>query len=322
MNTISEKIIKNKNISITFLNIILIVLLIILKDPFGIFIKTYDTSPKFLDLNISDVSKVVYKRKDDPSSTKELFREKSEWLFKLTDNSVFKADEEKVNSMLKTLLDSRKYTIAASGKEKFSEFGFVALDALEVEIYNSKNELGGRFTLGNAAGGGSFTNVLFNDSEDIYVVEESLKPLFGRGSDDHFINKRITPNSMGSQDIIQFTLISKNPKNNLDFTKKEFNWEKSGEVLDQKIIDPIVNRLALLSADSVLKKEDVGLLENINISQLNIIYKDSNTGIQNILGLIFLGKDKSDYYYLKKENEKAIYKITGNNFKSILDLMK
>ena len=179
---------KNRALFLILLNILLLVGVVLQKDPFHLFEKTYESSEKFYKANLSEISKIIYKRKNEDSSKKKLELQNSSWNLIISTGNSYLADEEKVSQLLKALLEARKYTIATSGKEKFSEYGLDSSDTFEVELFKGETSIG-KMALGNAGGGGSFTHILWNDSEDIYIVEDSIKPLLGRGADDYFINK-------------------------------------------------------------------------------------------------------------------------------------
>ena len=146
MKQIIERIKKKSTLGLTITNIFLITLLLIQKDPFGIFIRTYDTSPKFINSSESDIKRIVYGRLNEPKSHKEIIMEGSEWKFKNNNNYIFSADNEKVKLLLKALMEARKFTIAATGKDKFKEYGLEGEDALFIELF-SDNGISGKYTI-------------------------------------------------------------------------------------------------------------------------------------------------------------------------------
>jgi len=311
---------KNRALFLILLNILLLVGVVIQKDPFHLFEKTYESSEKFYNANLSEISKIIYKRKNEESSQKKLELQNSSWKLTISNGSNYMADEEKVSQLLKALLEARKYTIATSGKEKFSEYGLDSSDTFVVELFKGETSIG-KMAMGNAGGGGSFTHILWNDSEDIYIVEDSIKPLLGRGADDYFINKRITPISVNSSDILSVSFFSKTKNKNYMLQKKETKWflgEKAIEVNTEKI-SGLLNKLSSLVADGVVESKDLPKLSEADSAELQFSYKDPVTSIPNSITLKIMGKDTSNFYYLQKQQEPAIYKFQDYQLKTIFE---
>ena len=311
---------KNRALFLILLNILLLVGVVLQKDPFHLFEKTYESSEKFYKANLSEISKIIYKRKNEDSSKKKLELQNSSWNLIISTGNSYLADEEKVSQLLKALLEARKYTIATSGKEKFSEYGLDSSDTFEVELFKGETSVG-KMALGNAGGGGSFTHILWNDSEDIYIVEDSIKPLLGRGADDYFINKRITPISVNSSDILSVSFTSKTKNKNYMLQKKETKWflgEKGTEVSSDKI-SGLLNKLSLLVADGVVEPKDLPKLSEADSAEVQFSYKDPVTFSPISITLKIMGKDASNFYYLQKQQEQAIYKFQDYQLKTLFD---
>jgi hypothetical protein len=314
INTIN----KNRALFLITINSLLLLGVLLQKDPFHLFEKTYESSDKFYKANLSEISKITFKRKNEESSQKKLELQNSSWKLFVNSELSYMADEEKVSQLLKSLLEARKYTIASSGKNKFSEYGLDSTDTFVVELFKGDTSLG-RMALGNAGGGGSFTHILWNDSEDIYIVEDSIKPLLGRGADDFFINKRITPISVNSSDILTVSLTSKIKNKNYMLQKKETKWylgEKETEVSSEKITG-LLNKLSSLVADGVIDSKDLPKMSEADSADLQFSYKDSISNTSQSITLKILGKDASNIYYLQKQKEPAIYKFQDYQLKTI-----
>ena len=56
---------KNRALFLILLNILLLVGVVLQKDPFHLFEKTYESSEKFYKANLSEISKIIYKRKNE-----------------------------------------------------------------------------------------------------------------------------------------------------------------------------------------------------------------------------------------------------------------
>ncbi len=312
---------ENRALSLLIINLILALGILVQKDPFQLFVKTYETSERFYKANPSEITKLTYKRKGEEGYLKTLQIQNSSWKVSTSSGIFFPAEEEKVNQLIKALLDARKFTVASSGKEKFSEYGLDSQDTFYLELFKGDSSMG-VMALGNAGGGGSFTHVLWNDSEDIYVVEDSIKPLLGRGADDYFINKRITPLNVNSSDFLSVSLGSKTNKKRYSIIKKDTKWIVEGsdsEVPNEKI-SGVLNKLSSLIADSVIERKDLPSLKDTEGLEIQFSYKETSTSLQKSITLKILGKDSTDYYYFEKEGDILIYKIQGYQLKSILQI--
>jgi hypothetical protein len=311
---------KNRALFLILINTLLLLGVVIQKDPLHLFEKTYESSEKFYKANLSEISKITYKRKNEDSSQKKIELTNSIWMLFVSNGNSYLADEEKVSQLLKALLEARKFTIATSGKEKFSDYGLDSSDTFVVELFKGETSLG-KMALGNAGGGGSFTHILWNDSEDIYIVEDSIKPLLGRGADDFFINKRITPISINSSDILSVSLVSNVKNKNYILKKKDSKWflgEKELEVGTEKI-SGLLNKLSSLVADGVVEAKNLPKLSEADSAELQFSYKDPVTSILNSITLKILGKDSSNIYYLQKQKEEAIYTFQDYQLKTLLN---
>jgi hypothetical protein len=143
----------------------------------------------------------------------------------------------------------------------------------------------------------------------------------GRGADDYFINKRITPISVNSSDILSVSFLSKTKNKNYLLQKKETKWflsEKGIEVNTEKI-SGLLNKLSSLVADGVVESKDLPKLSEADSAELQFSYKDPITSIPNSITLKIMGKDASNFYYLQKQQEPAIYKFQDYQLKIIFD---
>lgn len=316
MNEIQNKIKNNLSIFITFVNIILALGIFFQKDPLGLFSKTYTSSPKFINLEPKDIVRVAYARKENSSASKELIRIEGGWMVKSEENLQFTGDEEKINQLLKALLDSRKFTVAASGKGKFKEFGLDSEDTFVVELFQSGGTAG-KFSIGNAASGGSFTHVSFNDSEDIYIVEDSLKSLFGRGADDFFINKRVPAKSFSSSDIQKLSW-KPNQGKGYEFQIREGVWKDvENKAIDTKTLEPILNKVSSFFADSVLDEKNLGKLNTAKSGTLEFSLAEAGGGGTTTIEV--LGIDTQDFLYGKLPGKMEIYKFPSYQWNPILE---
>ncbi len=309
----------HKAFSLTMLNLFLVILLLLQKDPLGLFYKTYDNAEAFYKLSKSDVQKIQYGRVVESNSLKELYQDNGVWKNKIS-NSSYKVDEEKLDIFLKSILNAKKFTIVTNQKDKESEYGFGGNDSFFVEIYDKTNQSKGKLWIGNLVSGGNFTYVKWNEGSEIYLVEDNLKTAIGRGALDHFINKRINPASFSSDEIIAFSLKDNlDSKKNYEFIKRDSAWFMGGnEKADEEKLKPILSKITSIAPEDVLL-EPVPELADLNRYQFSYSYKRGETA--TTLFLEILGKDKStNHYYFRLNNESTIYKSSEYQFKDFMQL--
>lgn len=315
MKELQKLIGKNLSLSITILNILLVIGVFFQKDPIGIFHKTYETSPRFIQLSPSEIVRLVYGRKENPDSTKELIRVDGGWAVKKDRGLQLSGDEERINQLLKALLESRKFTVAATGKDKFKEYGLDSEDTFLVELFHQSGSAG-KFIIGTASGG-SFTHVAFNDSEDIYIVEDSLKSLFGRGADDFFVNKRVPAKAVSSSEIRKVRWSPKIGKG-YEISSGENGWvDADGKALEKGRVEPLLNKISSFFADSVLEESDVGKLIPTKAGILEFSVSEAGGG--NPVSIEILGTDTQDFYFGKIPGKAEVYKFPSYQWNPVLD---
>jgi hypothetical protein len=103
--------------------------------------------------------------------------------------------------------------------------------------------------------------------------------------------------------------------------KKETKWlmgEKEIEVNSDKI-SGLLNKLSSLVADGVVEPKDLPKLSEADSAELQFSYKDPVTFSPISITLKIMGKDSANFYYLQKQQEKAIYKFQDYQLKTIFD---
>jgi hypothetical protein len=319
LEKLKKFIITHKAFSLTMLNIVLVVLVLLQKDPLGIFYKTYDTADSFFQISRSDIQKIQYGRVGESNGSKELYQENGIWKNKIS-NSSYRVDEEKLDRFLKSILSAKKFTIVTNNKDKESDYGFGGNESFFVEIFDKTNQSKGKLLIGNLVSGGNFTYVKWNEGPEIYLVEDNLKTAIGRGALDYFINKRINPVSFSTDEIIAFSLKdSFDKKNNYELIKKDSVWFMGGnEKVEEEKIKPILSKITSISPEDVLL-EPVPELADLNRYQFSYSYKRGENPTTMFLEI--LGKDKSsNQYYFRLNNESTIYKANEYQFKDLIQL--
>ncbi|HMV77950.1 MAG TPA: DUF4340 domain-containing protein [Leptospiraceae bacterium] len=313
---------EHKAFSLTAANLILILLLFFTKDPFSLFSRTYDRAENFFKISEKDVQKIRLAKPDFPDYEKEISRDGMNWELKVKSGKKFRADSEKTETLLKSLLGAKKFTVITSSKEKGAEFGVTGGEAIEAELFDKAGSLG-KITVGTAGGGGSFTHIKWNGGDEIYLVEDNLKAAAGRGADDFFFDKKISPSGLTSSDIITVSLKDSSAlKRDFEVQKAEKDWTAvkpaTGPISSEEI-SSLLSRLSSLSADEVISDEKkIPELDKKDSVEIRFSFKkgaESGSVVLNVLG-----KDtKGNHYYAVKNNEPTVYRMSEYSLKQILE---
>ncbi len=306
----------NAALTLTTINIIFLLLIFIVKDPFGFRISSYDQASTFYNTN-SQITKIIVEKTKLPDSKFELRKGNDEWSL-LAKGKTLPVDKEKIESLLKSLSNARRYTLVSSSKEKADEYGFNE-DEIRIEIFDNVNSIG-YFLVGSVAtSDANSSHIKWKDSDDIYLIEENLKAATNRSDFTHFLNKKVSPAGLTSEEIIGITL--KKPSNNYEIRKtKAWNLEspKKGEIANEDMTTTL-SKLSSVNSDDILIDESV--LSNIDANpfELRVDFK-SKDGIPKSYTILSAGFDKRlNAYYVRKNNEPIVYKLSEYSIKSILE---
>ncbi|MCB1193948.1 MAG: DUF4340 domain-containing protein [Leptospiraceae bacterium] len=323
MNQFKDFIQNNKAFSITAFNLILLLLIIPFKDPFGFFVKSYDKAKPFFSVSKTDVSQIMVEKITDPKTKQTLTQENGNWKVATADKQTFQADEEKANQLVDSILKAKKFTVVTSSKEKATEYGF-GEDGLKVEVFGKDKSSLGFLLIGSVSPKGSNTHVKWKDGNDIYLVEDNLKSVAGRGDGKYFINKKVVPTDIDMEVIEQVVLsYAKSDADGYIVLKDKGNWvmqkPKTGNIAkdDMNIVLP---RLTGLNADDVVTdKAELDDLKTENNFQLQFSYK-SKLGAPKEIKLACIGTDKDgSHYYIQKDGDNTVYKLSDYKLKSVLE---
>ncbi|MCB1176028.1 MAG: DUF4340 domain-containing protein [Leptospiraceae bacterium] len=314
---ISQFIKSHPAFSLVSLNLLLLIIVFFQKDPFKIFNKTYDNASPFYEIKKEDISKIQFERFNLPESQKLILKESNLWKVQFK-NKLFKADVDKVSTLINSLLNAKKFTVITSSKEKEMEYGFGNSEAIVVEIFNSSGNSSGKLTIGNATSG-NFTYVKWMSSDDIYLVEDNLKTAIGRAGDEFFINNKINPAGLVSADLISVNIKHlDNPNTSVDLIKKDQSWYYNSKKVDSVGLTDLLNSITGLNPSGVFTEDNLGELSNTNKYQITYSFKKGENTTSIFLDI--LGKEKSgDNYYIKLNNESTIYIIKESQISSLLD---
>lgn len=319
MNQILGFINQNIAFSLTALNFILAIALFFQKDPLALFEKTYEKAPRFVKQTLEEIDKFTLEREGVQKDKMTFAKESGKWSLSIR-NKNFLPDEEKIQTFLKSITEAKKFTVITEDENKHTEFGVKGSEAFIVEIFSKGNSVG-KFHIGNLASGG-FTYVRWNDGKEIYLVEDNLKTVMGRGALDYFIQKKMSSSNFTSNEIASIKL------NHLQDEKKSFSLLKKGEEweaespssmkLKKEEVDSLARSLSSLSAEEVLLDEPPSDLTERNKYEIIYSFQSTEKGGETI-SLQILGQDKSNYFYARKNNLPTVYKFTNYALKSIVE---
>lgn len=315
-NKIFEFCMKNIALTLTAANIIFLLLILVVKDPFGLRISSYEQAKPFFDTK-QIISKITIEKVKVAESQFVLSKQNDDWAL-LAKGKTLPVDKDRIDSLLKSLNNSRRYTVVSSSKEKSEEFGFNE-DEIKIEIFDSNSSIG-FFRIGSAStSDANSSHIKWKDSEDIYLIEENLRAVTNRGDFNYFINKKVSPQGLTSEDLIGITL--KKNGNNYE-TRKTKEWNliapKKGNLANEDM-NTILSKLSSVNADDIVLDESSITGIDPNPFELRVDFK-SKEGIAKSYTLLSAGFDKkNNAYYVRKNNEPLIYKLSEYSIKSILD---
>ncbi len=316
LEKISQFIKTNPAYSIVIANTVLLVLLFLTKDPLSLRSNTYEKAKPFLDASASSITKILIEKTKLPDSKLEFNKQSDVWKF-TTKGKEIPAETEKIDSLIKSFLNARKFTVVSSSKDKNDEYGFNE-DEMRIEFFQGTNSVG-YFLVGSSGKNGSSTHVKWKDSSDIYLIEENLKAGTGRGDANHFYNKRISPINLNAEEILSLDLSSGANSYKL---KKLATWTlespSQGEIANDDM-NTTLTKLTSMNADDILL--DDSILKSIDSFPytITISYKDKENIPKNF-SITSAGFDKKlNAYYIRKNTEPTIYKMSEYSLKSILE---
>lgn len=307
----------NIALTLTASNIIFLFLILLIKDPFELRSNNYEKAESFFSQNSSQVTTVVLEKTKVADSKFELVKGTEEWSV-VAKGKKLPADKEKVDTLLKSLYNARKYTVVSSSKEKADEFGFNE-DEIKIEVFQNDKSIGYLLVGSVSSSDGTSSHIKWKDSDDIYLIEENLKTATNRADFTFFVNKKVSPQGISSEEIIGVTL--KKAGSNYEI-KKTTNWNlespAKGEIANEDM-STILSRLSSITADDIVLDESILAGLEQNPFELKVDFK-SKEGIPKSYTLLSAGIDKkNNNFYVRKNNEVSVYKLNEYTIKSILE---
>ena len=139
MKSTIEFVQKNIAFSLVSVNVILLLLILIINDPFQIFTSTYHNAKPFFKLKKEEISKVTIEKIKSKEKL-EIFKDSSPyWKLKNNSSKIYSVDEEKLNKLIQSIMDAKKFTNVSNSNE---DFGFGSEDELKLEVWKGNESIG------------------------------------------------------------------------------------------------------------------------------------------------------------------------------------
>ncbi|MBE7412750.1 MAG: DUF4340 domain-containing protein [Leptospiraceae bacterium] len=308
---------ENNAFVIVSLNVLFVVLVFFIKDPFGIFVFTYEKAPSFFKIKEEEIAAIKLEKDGNDKKSIEIVRENDHWIIK-TSIGVFTGDESKISNLIKSYLSAKKFTVVSSSKENSKNYGFQE-EVFRVEIIGKENVSKGFLKLGSVTPRGSYTHVTFNDSSDIYLVEDNLKSPLGRLEDDFFVNKKLFSDRIILDNMTEILVsIDGSIKYNLKKENKNWNIVKppvGNASLNE--VNSIITKILDLKADEIAKENELSKIDKKSSIEILLFYKNKNGTLENYK-VQSIGKLKDDIFF-QRVGDPMVYKIRYNSIVPIIE---
>lgn len=253
-----------------FGNILLAILLLVAKDPWDWFKKTYQNSDPFYKIKSEEIQTITSGRKGQESI---LNRNLDGWTVQLPSGLVLPGDSARIEELIQTCLDLRKFTLLSeSNSVSKEEFGLGG-DEPVIELKDVSGNSLGKILIGAPVRKGSGTYIL-DDKNQIWLVKENLKSVTGGGKLDFFLSRSLVP-PFPKREIVSEIKISGLSSINFSLSKQGKNWilETSGGqiITSSEEVENYLEEIKKLSADEVLLEKS---------EELTPVPKDRNFKIE------------------------------------------
>ncbi len=308
---------ENSAFSLVSLNALFLVLAFFVKDPLGLFVSTYEKAPAFFKMKEEEVLSVKLENDGPDKKSQEILRNNDSWNIR-TGKGTFVADESKVGNLLKSLLGAKKFKVISSSKENSRSYGFQD-ENTRIEIFGKEGKSRGFLRLGSVTPRGSYTYVTFNDSPEIFLVEDNIKATTGRFEDDFFINKKLISGKIALDDIQEITVLSDGAFR-YSLVKENKNWnlvKPSTGKASLNEVNSILAKLIDVKADELATDEEKFKMEKKTAFEIQISFKRLKSSPE-IFQIKSIGKFKEDVF-LQRSGDPTIYKIRYSSLSPILE---
>lgn len=226
-----------------------------ISNPFGFFQRTYQNADPFFPFKTNEVERIQIGRKGHET----VLEKKGEtWTVQIRETEA-RPDVKKILSFLNSILRIRKFTKIASTSSTAApeDFGLSG-EELKLEIQSSSGEIGKLdIGVGDRSSNGTFVRI--PETGDVWLVEENLNLLSGRGNESFFLSSSLIPENFSIQEIHTILIYSGEKKN----VRLEIEQNAPGRwrpIVTDPLLCPgedcseIVSKIFSLKAERILKK--------------------------------------------------------------------
>ncbi|MCB1158147.1 MAG: DUF4340 domain-containing protein [Leptospiraceae bacterium] len=318
MDKLKTFLFENRAFSLSLLNLVLVLFIFFVNDPFSLFVQTYEKAEPFFKVKAASIESIKIEKADEEIKLFTLQKKGSTWLVEVNSKTLL-ANGTRAEALVDSLLKARKFTEVSSSKEKASEYGFNS-GSIKITV-NTNNTL----HLGSVKTGSNFTHVKQNESDRIFLVEDNLKSIAGRGKFDFFLDKNLSPAGTKNEEINKIIFRQEGKKGvsyKLELSDK--NWKlllpKTGEIPSSEMT-AILSRISGLEADSIELNDDYKAnLDETFKASLQYSKKKEKTGSM-MLSFSILGKHKKEnHFYVQKEGSDTVYRLSEFKCKYFYEL--
>ncbi|HMW60584.1 MAG TPA: DUF4340 domain-containing protein [Leptospiraceae bacterium] len=221
MNSIWSKVKSNPGLSLLSANVVLLAVIVLMQDPFGLFKTGYAGARVLLSASQDSISTIEVESPDKPGILRITRKDKLPvkkgeapeytWDVERTDGTKttrMSADRDRVKELFASLEKTRRYYGIArnSESEKDAEMATDSkgrLQCLQVRMISASGKKNTVY-VGKSSLRGNDSYVRLDDEDSIYLVEENLRTAFGSGDLEYFRNRRVFPD-MSKDDITGIT---------------------------------------------------------------------------------------------------------------------
>lgn len=322
MKTCIMYLVENKGTGLLVLNMFLLMIALILRDPFSLFVSTYTKAKPWIEKDDSiqelSIQKVTNQVVGDVAKIwlEEHLDEKDEkvslWKMELT-GVTYILSNEKIASLLEHIYDTRQFT--ALGGEK-SDYGLERdYTILGFHSASGKSQTW-KIAPSGDGGGGSY---LLDDKDNIFFIPISYSHLLGRGSVTHLVEKKLFPEENLSRLVsIQLEIAG---QKKWQLGREEDNWYLQGkeiQLISKDKWETHLGNLIDLQAMEVFEAQDAKALKKI--SPIKILFGINRMGVPSIRSLQCGSQDREGNYFCGFNDRGGVFSFGRYEIESITNL--
>ncbi|TGK05552.1 DUF4340 domain-containing protein [Leptospira langatensis] len=295
-----EKIREYPGIGLFLLNLILGILLLLVRDPFGKFQNTYANADPFFEIDPERIQTIISGRKGQESV---LNRDLDGWTVRLGKDTKAPGDKARIEELIHTCLSMRRFTLLSDSNSHPSPLEEFGLDGDEpvLEFKDVSGNSLGKILLGARAPKASGTYVM-DEKNRIWLVKENLKLVTGAGKQDFFISRNLIPDFPSRELVLEVSVTSASRNEGFVLLADGENWivKVSGQEIqaNPEEVETFIQAIKKLNADEVLldRTEEIRPLPpkqnfKIEIKTSTDHYTIHPIGVTKLGSFIFQKKD-------------------------------